>query len=376
VQLQYQDAAIVSLEAEIRRNVLKSVFFLTCVCFLLEIGIGIYLLESGNLRQSFPEYVALRIVEPSIINLIIYLIAKIISLSDKFSDTTKNRAASVSLLLFAGLLSVIHSYFIPVWGLSLFAMMYSSIFHDSYFHKFEGVVCLIFIAFAARQHNLDYPDQIEFTKQCLIVTEVVGLTICYLAFKLEKYTRSEYTINARNSAGVRRYKKGYETDVLTGLSSRAHLADEAKRLLSEASELSPVGIAILDIDDFKKVNDTYGHDNGDIVLSRFGELMGSYAGDSIVCGRYGGEEFVMLFAYGQQDKDYNTLEELRTIFGTMSFPFTTNNITVSGGYALIEAPTEFESAISVADKALYRSKRKGKNKITISGKADDTEETI
>ena len=94
---------------------------------------------------------------------------------------------------FAGQLSIVHSYYVPIWGVSLFALMFCSLFHDPVIHKIEGAVCLAFIAAAALQHNLEYPEQFNYTVECLIVTEVTGIGICYLAFLLEKHSRRSFS---------------------------------------------------------------------------------------------------------------------------------------------------------------------------------------
>ena len=362
-----QSVAVRKLEAEVRMSLARALLVMTVLCLFLEVSVGFVIYYSGEMNQGVMSYALLRVILPTSINIILCFMAHVSARTPNYSDKTKNRFASLAIIIFAGQLSIVHSYYVPIWGVSLFALMFCSLFHDPVIHKIEGAVCLAFIAAAALQHNLKYPEQFNYTVECLIVTEVTGIGICYLAFLLEKHSRKEFLINMEITAGASKYKTGYEVDALTGVYSRAFLTESAQIILENASELAPVGVAMLDIDDFKQVNDNFGHDNGDIVLRQFGELLNLYSEKNIVCGRFGGEEFVIVFAHGEEKLNIAALEEIRIMFETMTFAFMSGNITVSGGYKLVEEPLLFDDAVKLADEAMYDSKRGGKNKITVNG---------
>lgn len=155
-------------------------------------------------------------------------------------------------------------------------------------------------------------------------------------------------------------------DGLTGIYNHAFiveaLKDEVERSRRYGSMLS---IALFDIDDFKKVNDTYGHLAGDAVLQRLAELLkGSLRAIDIV-GRYGGEEFLAILPETDGLNGYTVAERFREKIEKENF---TNGegvikITISGGVAHYAYGMDVNKLIKVADDNLYTAKRQGKNRI-------------
>ncbi|MCR4688180.1 MAG: GGDEF domain-containing protein [Saccharofermentans sp.] len=365
-----QQSAVRQLESEIRSNIAKLLVAMTICCALIEIGMGLYFWVSQTMHQTPSEYIVFRILQPTVLNALLCLLVFAANHSKEHQDRFRNRVAAISLIVFAAQISWVHSYFIPMWCLSLFALMYVSVFHDPFFQRIEAGICLGSIGLSCWQHIADYPEQLSFSLQCLAVAEFVGVLIIYMSFQLESFSRKEFLLNAESDAGKRRYQSEYEKDKLTGVYSRAYLIEQSSYIFDNCNEFSPAGIAMLDIDDFKKVNDTYGHDNGDVVLQKFGEILNSYNDGNTFCGRYGGEEFVIVFKYGEPKMNCDTIEELRADFEKASFPFMDEHVTLSAGYYNAEAQTDFDTALKMADDALYISKRSGKNRLTVHNKAE------
>ena len=360
-----QSGEIRQLEKDVRRGLEHIMLIMLFVCLALEVGLGIYFIKSDTLRQTVSEYFIHRVTIPCISNICLYLLVFFSNRTGKLNETAKNRVCTTAFIILAGELSIIHSYFIPIWMLSLFILMFAGIFHDAKFHKVQAALCLMFILVAGLSHIADYPDQAGFSIECIIVAEVVGAAVCYLAFRLERFSSSEFLINLEAAEGARRYKTGYEFDSLTGVFSRAHLEESAREIFENVLSTSHSAVAMIDVDNFKKVNDTYGHENGDAVLRKLGEYLVRYNTRVSISGRYGGEEFVIIFRNADRTENTEELEWLRKIFEETEFPFVERPITISIGYHFAAAAESWETALKIADDALYESKRTGKNKITV-----------
>jgi len=162
-------------------------------------------------------------------------------------------------------------------------------------------------------------------------------------------------------------------DSLTGLLN--HIAFKL-RLEAEVDRSrrsnAPLSLAMLDIDHFKKVNDTYGHPQGDRVIKSLAQLLRKRLRKSDIIGRYGGEEFVIAMPNTQPSLAIMILNELRESFGKLSFETTQGEFacTFSSGVAAIPPIEGSVSLIHFADDALYNAKRSGRNRIELFIKAD------
>ena len=158
------------------------------------------------------------------------------------------------------------------------------------------------------------------------------------------------------------------TDSLTGLHNRRYMEGHLRTLVSESHAAGrPLSVLVADIDHFKRINDTYGHDAGDHVLREFAKrFRRNTRGVDLAC-RFGGEEFVTIMPDTMLDRAYQVAERLRTCVA--SEPFRLNgttqlNITTSVGISMLEKPDDSpETLFKRADNALYAAKRDGRNRV-------------
>lgn len=154
-------------------------------------------------------------------------------------------------------------------------------------------------------------------------------------------------------------------DMLTGCLSRREFIDFSNRLLDKARRDDlEVGLLLIDIDDFKKVNDRLGHLAGDHVLTVFAEHARHYLRSNDLLGRIGGEEFAAIFAGLPEATLHEIGERMRSGIAGMKLRYRGAEIklTISIGIAMLDArETEVETLISVADRALYDAKHQGRN---------------
>ena len=165
------------------------------------------------------------------------------------------------------------------------------------------------------------------------------------------------------------------TDCLTGLPNRRAVEEWSTRQLSGAARHGfPVWITIADLDNFKTVNDNYGHEAGDLVLKRVAEIMKTNTRFSNLCGRLGSEEFVIVLSQVDRHGAREALERLRTKIESERFNFsgTAVNVTASFGVAGFQPrkSLEFADLLRQADDALYVAKQSGRNRIQFTDPDD------
>lgn len=157
------------------------------------------------------------------------------------------------------------------------------------------------------------------------------------------------------------------TDELTGLSNRRMVFEKFDEILQKCvSSGQSLACIVLDIDDYKQYNDTYGHPEGDALLQRIGEALHTYADEcKIDIGRIGGEEFLAVWVENSTRSCERVAEELRSAIGEMNIPnegaLDHPNVTISAGLCILP-PVLAHRAYFFADKALYRAKDTGKNR--------------
>lgn len=153
------------------------------------------------------------------------------------------------------------------------------------------------------------------------------------------------------------------TDPLTGLVNRRTMDEQTKQWIETKT---PFSIILLDIDFFKRVNDTYGHSVGDEVLIFLAEEMRRIAGEENTCCRYGGEEFIILLPNKTKFEAFDVAERLRTFLEETVSP-SGEIITISSGIASYpDCAAHTVMIIEAADKSLYEAKNSGRNKSIIT----------
>ncbi len=164
-------------------------------------------------------------------------------------------------------------------------------------------------------------------------------------------------------------------DPLTGLFNRRYLQETLERELYRVQrKQAGLGVIMLDVDHFKQFNDTYGHEAGDRLLAVLGRyLRGSIRAEDIAC-RYGGEEFLLVLPEISKDSLVDRAEAIRAGAPELEVEYhgqLLTGITISLGLAWFpEHGTSGEQLVEAADKALYRAKRTGRNRVVLAGQEE------
>jgi diguanylate cyclase (GGDEF)-like protein len=161
------------------------------------------------------------------------------------------------------------------------------------------------------------------------------------------------------------------TDALTGLPNRRAVEDWAKGQLNAAVRHGySFWVVIADLDNFKIVNDTYGHDAGDTVLKEFARILKRSVRSSDICGRTGGEEFIIIFTHADECNVGIVVARVLRQLREHDFSFGAEAVQVTASFGIagfqgVGVP-EFAKLINQADAALYVAKRGGRNRIEVT----------
>ena len=160
-----------------------------------------------------------------------------------------------------------------------------------------------------------------------------------------------------------------QKDELTGLYNRRYFMERlAEEYLRSKRHNFSFTVILLDIDYFKKINDTYGHDCGDLVLSDFGRFLNDTIRRTDLTARYGGEEFVVLLPQTGKKEAYLLAERLREKVKNRVIIFEGQKVKYTVSMGLATYPIDAEEAkelLSLADKALYQAKNRGRDKVVM-----------
>lgn len=160
-------------------------------------------------------------------------------------------------------------------------------------------------------------------------------------------------------------QKAYK-DNLTGINNRENFEDIFSIEIANAKQNNlPLSLIIFDVDHFKIVNDTYGHQAGDIILIDLVKLVADHIKNGDVFARWGGEEFVILTPLTEITGACNLAENLRKLVQSHPFGYVGNEITLSFGIAQLSGEDTKKTLFEKADGALYEAKKNGRNRVEV-----------
>lgn len=217
----------------------------------------------------------------------------------------------------------------------------------------------------------------------------VGIPIVFLSFEtdkekqlaairrggddfLTKPIKPDHLISAVTTRAVRTRSLRFfmERDSLTGLLNHTNLKEQLSREIMRAERTGTrLCFAMIDLDHFKKVNDTHGHTTGDRVLKSLSRLLMDRLRRTDIIGRYGGEEFGIILPNTERNSAYAVMDEIRKNFSQVRHQAggTYFHVTLSCGIAEYPEITDSGSLAAIADKGLYLAKERGRNLVILAG---------
>ena len=183
------------------------------------------------------------------------------------------------------------------------------------------------------------------------------------------YSNLEQLVEERTSAlqeANRTITHQAATDELTELYNRRYFNECLAAALSAARRHTyPLAMIMIDLDNFKKVNDTHGHSTGDMVLKTFANLLREMIRTEDVAARWGGEEFIVLLSHTTCDAAAALAERIRAAFEQQSVSASAIVLSASFGVVQLQECDDADTLIRRADSALYRAKHAGRNRVVV-----------
>ena len=257
--------------------------------------------------------------------------------------------------LLVGFASGFHLYLISLSVISFFATYFSKgkRLSGSLFWAELSIGIYLMLYFVTKHNAPQYiiPDWMQTTFMTLHIVLVFVFASFYL------FTFTKYSLSLENKIMLES-----RTDELTQINNRYGLYD----YYEQDEDKSSMVLALFDIDDFKNINDKYGHVTGDYVLKTVAEITSKTLSDSSVC-RYGGEEFVIIIKETKANEAFTKLDNLRKIIEQETFTFEGSKIkiTITIGCIKHQRDVSLEKWVELADEKMYLGKKSGKNKTVI-----------
>lgn len=248
--------------------------------------------------------------------------------------------------------------------------------------KFLRCAALVFISFVLLNLSELWRGQMHDPKLAAIQVGVLFAVLAWLCMYASYVQASRHRMRQRRYAlqahqdtlrgMMRQLEDLVATDELTGLFNRRHFLRLASRELASLPKGTHHGLALIDLDHFKRINDVHGHAAGDQVLQAFASVATACLREGDVLARYGGEEFVLLLLDSTTEDLTLCCERLRLAFaGAQPLGPETNGLSLSAGMTLLQPGDDLDDALHRADEALYRAKRSGRNRCSAAWEQAD-----
>lgn len=343
--------------------------YIVCVV-LATIGtiaeIVIYCIDAASKTLFLPEalYRFRFIYMPSCLNLVVIILTLFCLRSKRLSNTAKNFCSCFLIFFLCMNTQFIHYVYGPLLALPCLAIFLSVLFADK---RLTGGIsiasCLSILASC-------YVGSKELRKDDPLLLTDMGLALAIMlvsyigASLLIRYVAQQIDYILNSSKRENELLEKMQIDNLMGIYNRSKMESVLESLEKSDSKSRKQCLLMIDLDDFKKINDAYGHLSGDQVLMTLADIIRQVEARNVVPCRYGGEEIVIILKDYSVEDAYQLANQLLNNFRTQSYPFAPQVvITFSCGLAAYEEGMSRHEWIRRADENLYHAKRLGKNQV-------------
>lgn len=248
------------------------------------------------------------------------------------------------------------TFVIGMVAVIFFMLPYSN--RKKHIYQLVGAALAVAISLISVFNYSLYPELMDLVLHHSSFVKVLNLIITLFSLF---YLTNLYLVELRTTREKLDYSSNH--DMLTGLYNRRFFESIMKR--SKDEKETSFSVAMLDVDDFKKINDTYGHETGDRVLAAVSKCIESCLPQDAVAVRWGGEEFVLYLPQVENSRALEVLETFRTKLSEQEIYHRGNRVTFTATIGLCtgESIADYEEYLRQADEKLYWGKKHGKNQI-------------
>ncbi len=353
-----------------RKSFIRIAFFLSAVNLFLEITMSILLIKQHPelIKLDLTSYCMLYIVVPSLINFTCCILGGLLASSNRFSERKRNYIAVLTLSGICFTMSCVHNVYSVLSCTLCFPIYVSVLFSDKEMTKKISIISFFMVCISTVFAGFDgrANDKLLFVDLFITIDLVVSSYL--IARYLLRLEIEKHILLKESNLKQIQLTEQLKYDALTGLYNMSTFYS----MLSTAIEREkiPFSVAVIDIDDFKKVNDTYGHDNGNSVLIYLARLLETHCCAMGDVFRYGGEEFTVIFRNMTAQEVKPVMEDMQHIFEKYQFEFSNQSgITFSCGIdTALDKQMKPRDLFNRADEAMYEAKASGKNMTVIYSK--------
>lgn len=347
------------IDAKWLRMQYRLMLWLTAVTVAVEIIMFFILREIGAITASTGVYLLKYLVIPSGCNLLLYGMAALFMRSG-LSNQKKAYGVSLLIAVMAMVVYTAHSVFYALLLVFAIPMLLTTVYGDQRLTGITGLLCIVEKAVSdlflkwdpVEPDVLSSGDSIaDFGLSMALL--VVFYMLCRVLIKIER-EKNEVGINLERER--QRYQEASITDVLTRVGNR-----QALRMAFQEMEIQQERrffLAMMDLDDFKSLNDTFGHSQGDQYLRALGLVLNGIATEEVLPFRFGGDEFCVLFCGCGPEEVREICARIQRGFRKAEVHQTCREVSISIGVAEYQKGEKPAQLLDRADAALYQAKQK------------------
>ena len=320
------------------------------------LGIEKFSFESG--------YLWLNVILPICINACAHLVAVWICRSERFSIDFRNASIIYAAFVTTFVVSIFHRDYIVTLCAFVFPIILSAMYNDKKLLKQSLYLALVSLTIAALVLYIE--KKLDLTTALNVMVLYGFVAVSYLSGDLSiKFSQSNFALIEEQARINDNLEYEIDLDPMTKLFNKMAFYERLEIAMEKArNDDIESHIAVMDIDDFKKINDECGHDEGDDVLKALAKILKGVCDENDYPCRFGGEEFALILVGKNLEEALERVEVARKEFSALKFDFLKERLSFSCGVTKVNPDISGEENFSNADDLLYDSKKNGKDRIT------------